>query len=313
MVLFYMTFESNHPAKRTSPHFRLSCALHGIDVPFPTISFFFRRQTMLSTITSQAIHFRSNKMGGTKPKDASKLHRHQGVLQVNLGPSFHVLLDVDSDVETPSPLTLHFDLPKPTSSPLKAQWADSDSDSDSDTESECDVSDDSQYISIPSDSPFYCPPTPPAFHTAFDLPTIGCIPFACQALEGAEDYSKSAAELFHAELEHLIPEEMKKDLFLVDGECLRSMDEELYLAPLDAFMDVCLARQRPATLSLPPIDSRLQSPDVPQDSNEQEFIDPAALSPKYYLASFLDLQQLSGTSLHPSLRPLLQARGPVAC
>ncbi|KAJ7125376.1 hypothetical protein C8R44DRAFT_782951 [Mycena epipterygia] len=261
---------------------------------------------------------------------SSKLQDHRGALQVNLGSPFRIVIDVDSDLETPSPLSLCFDISKLTLSPLKTPttpWSDFDSDSDSDTESELDSFEDAQDISIPWTSPFYSPPTPPTFQTVFDLPPLpeldaedaqivsipsdspfysppipatfkttfdlppaGSIPFTCYALEE----SNNAAELFHAELERIIPTEVKKDLFLVDEECLQGMDEELFSAPMDAFMDVCLSRLRPATL--------------PLSSNEQHSADVAAVFPKYHLASFLDLQRLSASSLDPTLSALFSKR-----
>ncbi|KAJ7478588.1 hypothetical protein B0H11DRAFT_2027929 [Mycena galericulata] len=202
---------------------------------------------MLSTIHSHAIAFQSNTTSDKKPRGACK-----DALRVQLGSSIHVLLDADSDLETPSPLSICFDFTKPAYSPLKPthptiEWADSDSDSDSDAESELVPCDDSQYISIPSSSPFYSAPAPPTFRTTFDHPPVGYIPFACHALE--DGHSQTAAELFHAELERVIPAE----------------DEERLGAALMG-TDVCLARQRPATLSLSSIDSQRRCPDVSEDS-----------------------------------------------
>ncbi|KAJ7133741.1 hypothetical protein C8R43DRAFT_644918 [Mycena crocata] len=283
---------------------------------------------MLSTIHSPAI---SNITGGRKSKN------RKGALQVNLGPPFHLLTEIDSDAETPSPLTISFDFPKPKSFPLKTHiitvWSDSDSDSDSDSEPPIDDSqyivipsdspfyspptpptfqtvfdllpvDNSQYISISSDSPFYSPPAPPTFQTAFDLPPVGFMPFACQALGDAD---RTAAELFHAELDRILPEEVKKELFLVDEQCLKGMDRELFSAPMDAFMDASLPRLHPASSSMP-LTGHERCPDVPEDSNEQESVDSAALAPTYYLASFLDLRRQSVASLPPNLRGLFAQR-----
>ncbi|KAJ6590170.1 hypothetical protein DFH09DRAFT_1141010, partial [Mycena vulgaris] len=145
-----------------------NCASQNIH--FPSLYCSFVDATMRSTPRPQAIALSSNKSGGRTSKDLSKLKIHQSALQVNLGSPFRILLDVDSDVETPSPLTIFFDFPK--TSPLKTHattvWADSDSDSDSDSESN--ASDGVQFISILSDNPFYFPPTPPTFQTTFGLP-----------------------------------------------------------------------------------------------------------------------------------------------
>ncbi|KAJ6578917.1 hypothetical protein DFH09DRAFT_1148658 [Mycena vulgaris] len=325
-----------------------NCASQNIH--FPSLYCSFVDATMRSTPRPQAIALSSNKSGGRTSKDLSKLKVHQSALQVNLGSPFRILLDVDSDVETPSPLTIFFDFPK--TSPLKTHattdWADFDSDSDSDSESNASDgvqfisilsdnpfyfpptpptfqttfglpewadsgsdfdsypgSDDSQYISIPSGSRFHSPTTPASFQTSFDLSCASPVPSACQVLAGHEDCATCAAELFHAELQRVIPPGVKQELFLVDEECLRRMDGELFSAPMDAFMDVCLAGLRPATLSLPSIASGLRYPDGP---NEQDPVDTAALCPTYYLASFLDLQQHSTAFLHPNLSVLFSKR-----
>jgi hypothetical protein len=238
-----------------------------------------------------------------------------GALQVNLGAPFHIILDTDSDLDTPSPLSLYFDFPKPPSSPLPVRPTDwTDSDSDSELESEYpNSSDDSQYISISSDSSFYVPPTPPTFRTTFDVPVV---PFPCP-----DDVDEDAAAQFRAELERVLPKEVKQDLFLIDDECLRGIDEELFWAPMDAFMDVCLARLRPATAT----SFSSERSDVPEDPSESSvspspsssFLPPLliiacrfqarlARFPTYHLASFLDLQRHD--SLHPSLRDLFSKR-----
>ncbi|KAJ7672072.1 hypothetical protein B0H17DRAFT_1208742 [Mycena rosella] len=223
-------------------------------------------------LSSEAIVFPSNIAGARKSKG-------QTPLQVNLGSPFRILLDVDgsrsplSDISTPSPLSICFDFKK-SSSPLRTHvttaWSDfHDSDSDSDEEEEADGSDASQYITILSDSPFYAPRSPPTFQVTFELPPLRRIPFACQALKCDE---KSAADLFHAEFERILPSEVMQELFLVDEESLQGMDDELYSAPLDAFMDVCLARLSPAT----------PSTDVPAtDSDEQDAPDAAVGFPSF--------------------------------
>ncbi|KAF7362454.1 hypothetical protein MVEN_00593000 [Mycena venus] len=229
-----------------------------------------------------------------------KLHGHQGSLEVNLGAPFQILLDADSDVETPSPLTLTFDFPKPPLSPLRATTEWTDSDSDSDAEFEPEPFDDSQYITVFSDSPFYAPHPPPTFQTTFDIPPV---PFAFQSSTAADDFSPESSVIqFRAELERILPSELKKDLFLIAEECLKGMDEELFSAPMDAFMDVCLSRLRPAT-SIP---GRPPSADGPENSSKSG--DASASLPKYYLASFLDLDRHDVTSLDPSLRELFCKR-----
>ncbi|KAJ6593213.1 hypothetical protein B0H19DRAFT_1089417 [Mycena capillaripes] len=246
---------------------------------------------MLPTIRTE-VAFSMN-ASGRKSKDA-KLQGHQGALQVNLGPPFHLLQDADSDVETPSPLTLCFEFPKPPSSPLHAttEWTDSDSDSDVESESHF-FDDDSQYISIPCESPFYSPHSRPTFQKTFDIPPV---PFAPQPPTTDEDDSEDFASQFRAELECILPSEVMKDLFLIDEECLKGMDEELFSAPMDAFMDVCLSRLRPtATIS------GQRRRDVPKIVEES-----SARLPTYYLVSFLDMQRQD--SLPTALRELFCKR-----
>ncbi|KAJ6631392.1 hypothetical protein B0H10DRAFT_491938 [Mycena sp. CBHHK59/15] len=125
-----------------------------------------------------SIRSQSNRTNGRKSISPSKV---QGVLQANLGPPFHLVLDTASDFETPLPLSICFDLPKPARSPIKSyatEWVDSDSDSDEDTDLDASVH--AQYISIPAGNPFSCPPPPPSFKASFELrnilPPVGCAP-----------------------------------------------------------------------------------------------------------------------------------------
>ncbi|KAJ7817268.1 hypothetical protein B0H14DRAFT_1388283 [Mycena olivaceomarginata] len=180
-----------------------------------------------------------------------------------------------------------------------SEWSD---DSDSDSDSELDLeSDDSQYISISSDSPFYTAHPPVAFQTTFDVPPV---PFPSKPLLDAASYSKASVAQFRAEIERVFPPEVKKDLFLVDEGCLRGMDDELFSTPIDASMDVCLSRLR-STAS------------IPSPSSSSKSGGASAPFPKYYLASFLDLNRCDASSLDPSLRALfckraLSARRPQA-
>ncbi|KAJ6631390.1 hypothetical protein B0H10DRAFT_1938285 [Mycena sp. CBHHK59/15] len=226
----------------------------------------------MPSIHSQLV---ANRASGRKSKV-------QCVLQVNLGPPFHLVLDTDSDLETPSPLPICFDLPKPVLLPIKSyatEWLDSDSDSDEDTDLDASVH--VQHISLPAGNPFYCPPPPPSFKTSFELrntrPPVRCapspwqatteagrhdtaatdaqyiyipagnrfhappppppsksafdlrdilppVPFACQALAT----EKAAAQVFHAELTRIMPRGRRR--FVVDAECVRGMDAELFAA-----------------------------------------------------------------------------------
>ncbi|KAJ7798616.1 hypothetical protein B0H14DRAFT_31307 [Mycena olivaceomarginata] len=99
-----------------------------------------------------------------------------------------------------------------------SEWSD---DSDSDSDSELDLeSDDSQYTSVSSDSPFYAAHPPVAFQTTFDVPLV---PFPSKPLLDV-NYSEASVAQSRAEFERV-----KKDLFLVDEGCLRNMADELFL------------------------------------------------------------------------------------
>ncbi|KAJ7799975.1 hypothetical protein B0H14DRAFT_1698722 [Mycena olivaceomarginata] len=146
-----------------------------------------------------------------------------------------------------------------------SEWSD---DSDSDSDSELDLeSDDSQYISISSDSPFYIAHPPVAFQTTFDVPLV---PFPSKPLLDA-NYSEASVAQSRAEFERV-----KKVLFLVDEGCLRKMGDELFSTPIDAFMDVCLSRLRFIT-------------SIPSPNSSSKSGGASAPCPKYYLALFLDV------------------------
>ncbi|KAJ7840537.1 hypothetical protein B0H14DRAFT_3869469, partial [Mycena olivaceomarginata] len=150
-----------------------------------------------------------------------------------------------------------------------SEWSD---DSDSDSDSELDLeSDNSQYISISSDSPFYAAHPPVAFQTMSDVPLV---PVPSKPLLDDAHYSEAS-----------------KDLFLVDEGCLRNMGDEIFSTPIDAFMDVCLSRLRSTT-------------SIPSPSSSSKSSDVSAPFPKYYLAPFLDLDRCEASSLDPSLRAL---------
>ncbi|KAJ7033406.1 hypothetical protein C8F04DRAFT_624058 [Mycena alexandri] len=104
--------------------------------------------------------------------------------------------------------------------------------------------------------------------------------------------SDSVAAQFHAELRHILPEQVQKDLFLIDEESLREMDDELFAAPMDAFIDLCLAKLRPPT-------------PIPTEALE-ESDDASASCPTYYLASYLDPQRHDDAVLPPTIRSLFR-------
>nr|GAT51510.1 predicted protein [Mycena chlorophos] len=210
----------------------------------------------------------------------------------------------DSDVESPSPLTVCFDfLKSSTASPLTASplsaattWTDTDSESD---DSEDDEDDEGQVVSIPVESEFYTPHPPPTFQTTFDIPAesqVICIsadsPFytppsppsfktTFEDLPDARDpgVSDQVAALLHAELGHILP---SKNLFLIEEESLAQLDDDVVSAPLESFVDVCLARLRSTT-------------PVPELDGDQSL-------PCYHLVSFSGVG--GDDSLAPELRDL---------
>ncbi|KAF7289303.1 hypothetical protein MIND_01392000 [Mycena indigotica] len=208
-----------------------------------------------------------------KSKGLYKLKGHKSPLQVHLGAPLQVLLDNDdSDADTPSPLTLCFDIPHSTaSSPLRAttEWSDSDSDSDSESTP---AEDESQTISVPAESPFYTPHAPPSFQTSFNIPPplpesqfisipaespfyTPCAPPTFK--ETFDDlppvhsvpFSKPIAALFQSQLDQFLPIDVRKALFLVDEQFLGDMEDDVVSAPLDAFANVCL-RHLPQPIDL---------------------------------------------------------------
>ncbi|KAJ7798658.1 hypothetical protein B0H14DRAFT_32035 [Mycena olivaceomarginata] len=88
-----------------------------------------------------------------------------------------------------------------------------------------------------------------------------------------------------AELEHALPSEVKKGLFLLDEGCLRSMGDELFSTLIDAFMDVCLSRLR-FTTSIP-------SPNTSSKSGGASVSAPSPLHPPFLRALTLSFRRLS--------------------
>ncbi|KAJ7647892.1 hypothetical protein FB45DRAFT_1102249 [Roridomyces roridus] len=86
----------------------------------------------------------------------------EGLLTVDVGPPFLVSLE-SPEVETPSPLTLSFDIPSPISDDSTAEYPEND-ESDND-----DIDGDAQFISISPGSPFYTPRQGPIFHVTFGV------------------------------------------------------------------------------------------------------------------------------------------------
>ncbi|CAK5280075.1 unnamed protein product [Mycena citricolor] len=163
----------------------------------------------------------------------------------DLATDFHFVLEdsFDFDTRTPSPLTLTFDLSKTGISPSPRSpiiWSDliwSDSDSDPESEDESNAPDDVQYINVTPTSPFYIPHSPSSRRTVFDLPVADG-----ESID--EDYTSSAAALFHAELSRIGSPEIQCSLFLMDGACLEAMDDVLFSAPLQSLMDLSTPLRR---------------------------------------------------------------------
>ncbi|CAK5265257.1 unnamed protein product [Mycena citricolor] len=208
----------------------------------------------------------------------------------DLATDFHFVLEdsFDFDTRTPSPLTLTFDLSKTGISPSPRSpiiWSDliwSDSDSDPESEDESNAPDDVQYINVTPTSPFYIPHSPSSRRTVFDLPVADGEPID-------EDYTSSAAALFHAELSRIESPEIQCSLFLMDGACLEAMDDVLFSAPLQSLMDLCVSRLTP-------------------DSPTRYLPDRSTPLTHYHLASFLDLDDQDTAQIPPSLLGLFTRR-----
>ncbi|KAK0459260.1 uncharacterized protein EV420DRAFT_311325 [Desarmillaria tabescens] len=200
----------------------------------------------------------------------------QNILDLNLGSPF-LFEDVFSGL-TPSPRSLEFKLPLPSavapSSPLPlfsssfVEPFDAFVDSESDASDSEDEEDDTQYISIPSTSPFYHPPPKPR---SFDFApwsescsSSSSMSFACDAL--SEDVGESAAILFHEKLDG-IPY-VRDDVFIVDDEFLHEAGTELYVSPFDVYQDMYLDMLK-NPVGLMSLHDEDPCPDVPVDFDEE--------------------------------------------
>ncbi len=198
----------------------------------------------------------------------------QDVLDLNLGSPF-LFEDIISGL-TPLPRSLEFESPLPSavipSSPLplfSSSFAEPfDAFVDSDASDSEDEEDDTQYISIPSTSPFYHPPPKPRSFT-FAPWSESCLPsssasFACDAL--SEDVGESAAILFHEKLD-TVPY-ARDDVFIVDDE-FHQVGAELYVSPFDVYQDIYLDALKNSVGLMSLYDEDLHQ-DVPVDFGEED-------------------------------------------
>ncbi|KAG7449883.1 uncharacterized protein BT62DRAFT_928640 [Guyanagaster necrorhizus] len=196
----------------------------------------------------------------------------QNVLNFSLGSPF-LFEDVISGL-TPSPRSLEFNIHLPSaitpSSPLPLfsssfiepfdAFVDSDA-SDSEDEDE-----DTQYISIPSSSPFYHPPPKPhsfGFAPWSEACSASRMSLACDAL--SDDVGESAAMLFHEKLD--VISHVRDDVFIVDEEFLHEAGMELYVSPSEVFQDVYLDALK-NSVGLRSLHYEDPQPDVPVDSED---------------------------------------------
>lgn len=110
-------------------------------------------------------------------------------------------------------------------------------DDSDESHSESSSSDDAQYIAIPSDSPWYHPPSPsPGPVTAHEITT------AAYALSCSSDVRQAIAQqelllaIFHEELRRIVP---RADGTAYDSVWLEDVDADLVLSPLDTYADLC--------------------------------------------------------------------------
>ncbi|KAJ7594212.1 hypothetical protein C8J56DRAFT_430671 [Mycena floridula] len=139
-------------------------------------------------------------------------------LQLNLGSPF--------TVTTPSPLSLSFAV-SPKVNRIKSSltsiffdWEEPES-----------AVEEEQCILIAPGEPFFEPP-----HWELPSPSeeYSC-DFSCDALASSQ---KSAVQAFHEELERMI--QLLSKSFVLNVECLKELDDELFISPVDVFSEMCM-------------------------------------------------------------------------
>jgi len=186
-----------------------------------------------------------------------------GFLDVNLGSPF--------TVTTPSPLSLSFavsPMTKAPTNPLTSIFFDWDEEPQSATEEE------EQCIIIAPGEPFYVPPTQPEASPSPVSLKRHCRDFSCDALAVESTIVKTAAQLFHEELDRII-QPLTSKTFVFNTECLQELDLELFVCPLDAFSESCMdSLKRSSSMQVPLWSSAFRSlPDVPRDFDSVDIID----------------------------------------
>ncbi|KAH7921025.1 hypothetical protein BV22DRAFT_1049933 [Leucogyrophana mollusca] len=126
-------------------------------------------------------------------------------------------------------------------------------DSDDSTTSESSASDsdfgesEAQYISIPSDSPWYRPASPSPdlrSDSPCDAFFSGTFPMSCSSdVRQAIAQQELLLDIFHKELRRIVPRDYDDDASWYGGhydtDWLEDVDPEVVLAPMESFEDLC--------------------------------------------------------------------------
>lgn len=126
------------------------------------------------------------------------------------------------------------------------------------------LSDDAQYITIPSDSPWYRPPSySPGPISAHELITAAYANSCSSDVRQAIAQQELLLAVFYEELRRLVP---RSDGAEYDPDWLEDMDVDLVLAPLQTYADLCwesaVCEKSPPTRVDRPV------PDVPMGFDE---------------------------------------------
>lgn len=110
-------------------------------------------------------------------------------------------------------------------------------DDSDESHSESSLSDDAQYIAIPSDSPWYRRPSPsPMPITAHELSTAAYVHSCSSDVRQAIAQQELLLAIFHEELRRIVP---RADGAAYDSDWLEDVDADLVLAPLETYADLC--------------------------------------------------------------------------
>ncbi|KIJ66065.1 hypothetical protein HYDPIDRAFT_27264 [Hydnomerulius pinastri MD-312] len=145
-----------------------------------------------------------------------------------------VLSPASEDFDSDSSVSLCFDASAWVSEPPFAAYDDSDESGSTSSHSD----DEAQYISIPSDSPWYRPPESesPEQVSAQEF-CIGTYPNSCSSdVRQAIAQQEILLNIFHEELRRIIPQGHDAEY---DPDWLEDVDADLVLAPVETYEELC--------------------------------------------------------------------------